>query len=144
VYDGEVAPTENPWSSQWSQVFKLWGSDEIPRLPSDGSLPPQTSVNPPFDWPPPGGFRCRITEMLVDEEHVLDPKTMLLHQSDTVDVTLVLSGEISLELDDGLVVDLKAGDCNVQNGTRHAWHVKPGTEPLRIFNVLIGGVREER
>jgi hypothetical protein len=27
-----------------------------------------------------------------------------------------------LELDDGAEVVLKAGDCVIQNGTRHAWH----------------------
>jgi hypothetical protein len=41
------------------------------------------------------------------------------HTSDTVDVDLVLTSEIVLELDDGAEVTLSPGDCVVQNGTRH-------------------------
>jgi len=35
---------------------------------------------------------------------------------------VVLYGQVWLELDDNKQVLLKAGDCVVQNGTRHAWH----------------------
>lgn len=44
-----------------------------------------------------------------------------MHTSDTVDIDFVLSGEVHVELDDGAEVHLKAGDVQVQNGTRHAW-----------------------
>jgi len=37
-----------------------------------------------------------------------------MHTTDTVDFEIVLSGEASLELDDGATVHLKAGDCFVQ------------------------------
>jgi hypothetical protein len=42
--------------------------------------------------------------------------------TDTIDYDLVLSGEVYLELDDGVAILLKPGDCVVQNGTRQAWH----------------------
>ena len=45
-----------------------------------------------------------------------------MHTTDTVDFDVVVSGEIWLELDDGAEVKLEAGDCVVQNGTRHSWH----------------------
>ena len=53
---------------------------------------------------------------------VLEPNHPGMHTTDTVDFDIVISGEVYLELDDGEEVLLKAGDCVVQNGTRHAWH----------------------
>jgi len=44
-----------------------------------------------------------------------------MHTTDSVDYGVVISGEITLELDDGATVRLKQGDCVVQNGARHAW-----------------------
>jgi quercetin dioxygenase-like cupin family protein len=35
---------------------------------------------------------------------------------------VVLEGEVTLELDEGELVNLRQGDYLVQNGTRHAWH----------------------
>jgi len=52
---------------------------------------------------------------------VLEPMHPGMHTTDTVDFDVVLSGEVYLQLDDGAEVLLKAGDCVIQNGTRHAW-----------------------
>jgi quercetin dioxygenase-like cupin family protein len=65
-----------------------------------------------------------------------------MHTSATVDVGVVLAGQIVLELDDGATVTLQAGDTMVQNGTRHRWS-NPGDVPA----VLVGcgwGVPHER
>jgi quercetin dioxygenase-like cupin family protein len=48
----------------------------------------------------------------------------------------VISGAIDMELDDGVVVKLKAGDVLVQRGTMHNW-VNRGTEDCVIAFVLI-------
>ena len=50
---------------------------------------------------------------------VLEPDAPGMHMTDTVDFVVVLSGEAVLELDDGAEVTVRAGDCIVQNGTRH-------------------------
>ena len=47
-----------------------------------------------------------------------------------------ISGEIDMELDDNVVVKLKAGDALVQRGTIHNW-VNRGTEDCVIAFVLI-------
>jgi quercetin dioxygenase-like cupin family protein len=47
-----------------------------------------------------------------------------------------MSGAIEMELDDGVVVKLKAGDVLVQRGTIHNW-VNRGTEPCMIAFVLV-------
>jgi quercetin dioxygenase-like cupin family protein len=52
----------------------------------------------------------------------------------------VVSGEVWLELDDGEAVHLHAGECVVQNGTRHAWHNR-SSEPAVLFVTLLGAAR---
>ena len=63
-----------------------------------------------------------------------------MHTTDSVDYVLVLDGEAWLELDDGQVSHLRAGDVVVQNGTRHAWR-NLGTEPVTLAVVQVGAAR---
>ncbi|WP_395402661.1 cupin domain-containing protein [Pseudoduganella sp. UC29_106] len=59
------------------------------------------------------------------------------HRTQTVDYDVILSGELWLELDDGDVRHLKAGDIVIQNGTRHAWRNR-SESPAVMLSVLIG------
>ena len=59
-----------------------------------------------------------------------------LHRTDSIDYGVVMSGKIDMELDNGVVVHLKAGDVFVQRGTLHNW-VNNGAEPCVIAFVLI-------
>jgi mannose-6-phosphate isomerase-like protein (cupin superfamily) len=125
------------------EFHRLWGSDAVPELPSDGTPPPQ-----PHYFPPKNGFRFGFFTIPPDattsvdkignapalEEiqqkwpgmiEVLEPDHLGMHTTDTVDFDVVVSGEVYLELDDGAEVLLRAGDCVIQNGTRHAWHNAP-------------------
>ena len=58
------------------------------------------------------------------------------HRTASMDYAVVLSGQIDMELDDGEVVNLRAGDVLVQRGTVHNW-TNPGTEPCIIAFVLM-------
>jgi quercetin dioxygenase-like cupin family protein len=58
------------------------------------------------------------------------------HRTDSIDYAVVMSGEIDMELDDGVTVHLKAGDVLVQRGTIHNW-VNRGTEACVIAFVLV-------
>jgi quercetin dioxygenase-like cupin family protein len=58
------------------------------------------------------------------------------HRTDSIDYAVVMSGEIDMELDDGEVVHLRAGDVLVQRGTIHNW-VNNGRQPCIIAFVLI-------
>ncbi|MGF6987381.1 mannose-6-phosphate isomerase-like protein (cupin superfamily) [Paraburkholderia atlantica] len=69
-----------------------------------------------------------------------EPNGSGFHVTDSVDYDIVLSGELTLELDDGEQRDLKAGDIVIQNGTRHAWRNK-STQPAVMASVLIGTKR---
>jgi quercetin dioxygenase-like cupin family protein len=58
------------------------------------------------------------------------------HRTDSIDYAVVMSGEIDMELDDGVSVRLKAGDVLVQRGTIHNW-INKGTAPCVIAFILI-------
>ncbi|MEO7402752.1 MAG: cupin domain-containing protein [Burkholderiales bacterium] len=59
-----------------------------------------------------------------------------MHRTDTIDYLVVMSGEIDMELDDGVEVHLKAGDVMVQRGTIHNW-VNRGTASCIIAVILV-------
>ena len=122
------------------EFHRIWGADSAPQLPSDG-----TPLAQPRYFPPSGGFRFlfftvppntdklseyadlaaglrELQEKLPGLAEVVEPMNPAMHTTDTVDFDVILSGEVYLELDDGAEVLLKAGDCVIQNGTRHAWH----------------------
>lgn len=141
-----------------TEFYRLWGADEAPTFPDEGSPKSAEAY-----FPPVGGFRfCLFT---VGPDAVVLPKDLDMqrameemedkvpglaahmevdhpgmHRSDTVDFEVVLSGEVWLELDDGRQVHLRAGDTVIQNGTRHAWRNK-GTEPCRLMCCLVGAHR---
>jgi quercetin dioxygenase-like cupin family protein len=58
------------------------------------------------------------------------------HRTDSIDYAVVMSGAIEMELDDGVVVTLKAGDVLVQRGTIHNW-VNRDPEVCVIAFVLV-------
>jgi mannose-6-phosphate isomerase-like protein (cupin superfamily) len=67
----------------------------------------------------------------------MEPDNPGMHTTDTVDYDIIISGDVSLELDDGQEVHLKAGDIVIQNGTRHRWR-NTGKKPCVVYSVLVG------
>jgi mannose-6-phosphate isomerase-like protein (cupin superfamily) len=61
----------------------------------------------------------------------------LMHRTETIDYAIVLSGEITMVMDDR-DVDLKAGDVLVQCGTNHAWSNRSNA-PCVVAFVLLDG-----
>jgi uncharacterized cupin superfamily protein len=129
--------------------LEIWGSDNIVRLPADGSVPEYETY-----FPPPRGFRIKIgslpPEPSLEERKetarrnpsrapyaVWENDGSGMHTSETIDVGMVLDGEVFLELDDGEETLLRAGDVIVQNGTRHAWHNRTD-RPCRMFFAMLG------
>lgn len=141
------------------EFHRLWGSDSVTELPSDGTPPAQPRYFPPrngfrfafFTLPPDAtanleqlGTAAAIEEIqqkLPGMLEVLEPDHPGMHTTDTVDFDVVISGEVYLELDDGAEVRLKAGDCVIQNGTRHAWHNR-SREKCVIAVALVGAERK--
>lgn len=141
------------------EFHRIWGSDSVVKLPSDGTPPAQ-----PRYFPPRNGFRFAFftippeTRTSVDqidmvsalEEIQLKLPGMMdvlefdhpgMHTTDTVDFDVVVSGQMYLELDDGAEVLLKVGDCVIQNGTRHAWHNR-SSEKCVIAVAIVGAERK--
>ena len=54
-----------------------------------------------------------------------------VHVTPTVDCGILLSGELWLELENGVEQHLCSGTAFVQNGTRHAWHNR-GDQPAVV------------
>ena len=141
------------------EFHRIWGSDAVPELPSDGTPPEQPRYFPPqhgfrfgfFTLPPQSATSLeQLGEAAAIEEvqrqlpgliEVLEPDHPGMHTTDTIDFDVVISGEVHLELDDGVEVHLKAGDCVVQNGTRHAWHNR-SREKCVIAVTLVGAERK--
>jgi mannose-6-phosphate isomerase-like protein (cupin superfamily) len=59
------------------------------------------------------------------------------HRTATVDLEVVLSGEVTLELDDGATKTMKPGDAIIQSGTKHRWHNR-GNVPATFAAIIIG------
>jgi mannose-6-phosphate isomerase-like protein (cupin superfamily) len=139
-----------------SEFHLLWGGDEPPAFPDDGSRPTTEGY-----FPAVGGFRfgqfavppessggpaedVDVSAALADFERQMpgllghmEPDAPGMHTTATIDFEIVLDGEVWLELDDGVEVHLQPGDCVVQNGTRHAWR-NHGDVTARLAVILIG------
>ena len=142
-----------------AQFFSLWGADESPSLPNDGTGPAFRTW-----FPADGGFRFELIVLppdgtetpepvdmkaaLAETQRVLpgligamDPKHPGMHRTDTVDLIYVTEGACVLVLDGGKETVLRAGNAAVLNGPRHAWR-NPYAEPCGLLTVSIGVKRE--
>ena len=81
--------------------------------------------------------QAELEEKLPGVLAYLEPDNPGMHTTDTIDFEVVLSGELILELDDGVETVLRPGDTVVQNGTRHRWGNR-GTEPAVMAVFMVG------
>jgi quercetin dioxygenase-like cupin family protein len=157
VDDTDVDVTRVPGYGGYERAV-IWADDQSSRLPNDGESPPATRFFPPTSGYrvirltlPPDAWRDEAISASELAERVeaampgavsdgrLDPESQL-HFTDSVDVGLVLEGEVILDLGGGRTTALSAGDYFVQNGTRHAWrNLTP--RPVTMLVVLIGADR---
>ena len=137
------------------EFYRMWGADEAPRFPGDGSQPSNVQYFPPL-----GGFRFGLFTVPPDATAMpddldieaalgqleaqlpglaghMEPDHPGMHTTASVDYEFVVSGRVVLELDDGATLELGPGDTVVQNGTRHAWR-NPYDEPCLMVVVLVG------
>lgn len=59
-----------------------------------------------------------------------------MHRTNSLDYGIVISGQLELELDDGVTTRLNPGDVVVQRGTMHLWRNPSETETCRVVFVL--------
>ena len=83
----------------------------------------------PIGLTQPGGSVLRVVE--------LGPGSCSpMHRTDSLDYGIVLDGDVELELDDGAITPLRAGDIVVQRGTMHAWLNRSAT-PAHVAFILL-------
>jgi mannose-6-phosphate isomerase-like protein (cupin superfamily) len=148
VSDEAVAPLPT------TGFHRLWGGDETPQFPDDGSVPPHHMYFPPiggfrfgmFSLPPESTAGADIDASVgpVDIEaevpgllRYMDQSDPGMHATDTIDFEVVLEGTVILDLDDGAKITLQPGDTVVQNGTRHRWS-NPGDTTARLAVFMCG------
>jgi len=158
VDDGTVEPITSDLLPG-AAFYRLWGRDERPTFPDDGAPRPAEAWYPPRDGSrfminvvPPGELvpapgtdiaaaTAELERLMPGALDPMEPGAPGMHTTDTIDYVLVVSGEATLELDDGEQTVLHAGDVLIQNGTRHAWR-NHGTAPCTILGIAIGADRE--
>ncbi|MDT3444940.1 MULTISPECIES: cupin domain-containing protein [unclassified Pseudofrankia] len=138
-------------------VCDIW---RVETLPTDVLNEDGTTGKVLLD-PPQGGFVYRITTFPPDSEWdaVAEYRASLeamsgaaavdragsngdvvgLHQTDTVDIVTIISGELYAVTETGETL-LKPGDTLVQRGTVHTWSNR-GDKPCMKVAVQVGGKR---
>ena len=148
--DAEIPAQETPGG----EVTLLWQAVGIPTIPlNEGELKKQFTLQ----MPEPGEIRLGLSSLPPDEEVLSKARERGIdavefwrkyfgdeygmHTTNTIDYEIILSGELWMEVDDGVEVHLKPGDCVIQNGTRHAWRNR-GSVPCVMAVVMVGATRQ--
>jgi mannose-6-phosphate isomerase-like protein (cupin superfamily) len=124
--DGPVPP-EGSWAKVDQCGADLWFTPSLPVDLSDDHDPIAAGYK--GGWPPAQGVTFR---MITWQPGFSVP----MHQSNTVDFCIVLSGRLKLILEAGSAM-LEPGDSVVQRGTRHGWRVV-GDQPVTAVAILLG------
>lgn len=106
----------------------IWATDQVPA----DNLDPADAADKARGTVLPGGAVFRILRYAAGAAG-------RMHRTESLDLGVVMSGSIVLELDGRIEVTLGQGDVLVQRGTAHKW-VNRGAEPCAIAFVLIGAL----
>ena len=150
VWDG-IAPNRHKFEAiPGMDTTMVWASTPDPI--SNTSIDPTTTVTRHVPgqsesrfvvvtFPPDSVFASSdFNPAAANAEHAqVSPDLVARFEPDNpgIDYIIVFKGEVSLELDDGVIIPLVAGDTVVQNATRHAWR-NPSSEPVTLCVVMIG------
>lgn len=144
VVGPKVSETLGAWSAE---VWKM--SLTPPLMSADGMAAPRE------DFPEPGHLLYRMIQMPAESTLRANPDEVMkhygrmlpldspehgMHRTDTVDLIIILSGEVWCKFEDSEVL-LKAGDSLIQRGATHAWRNR-GHEPCVMAAIIIGARRE--
>jgi hypothetical protein len=137
----------------------VWGADFRGLLyPDDGSQPAHedelfpkiggfryvivTLPPPGAETPTPGAGQQSSAPPARQNYQGDFPEGPGFHRTATVDLEVVLSGEVTLELDDGVTKTMTPGDVIIQSGTKHRWHNR-GDVPASFAAIIIGVGHDE-
>jgi hypothetical protein len=107
---------------------------KIVRFPPDSVF-----ADPAFD-PAAAAAEAAVAQPGLAE--LFEPDTPGIHRTPTIDYAIVLEGEITLVLDDGVLVPVAQGEVVIQNGTRHGW-TNATSEPAVVAFFAVGAYQAE-
>lgn len=107
--------------------------------PAGGFIHLVTTFPPDSEWDLAAGYKEALAASGGGGAHVEDAAIAGLHETDTVDIVTVISGEIHAVLEDADVL-LRPGDSFVQRGTKHTWSNR-ADRPATIVAVMMGATR---
>ena len=155
-----IVVSAGPSTDTRGSLVTFWS---IPSVPADYNAPDPSVPGQPMGLEPaPGGVKFRFFQIQPNKafegipddelwemtrhrfiemgaEHALVDRTRhaAMHKTETVDFIILLSGQITLLLDEADVV-MKPFDVVIQRGTNHAW-VNTGDEVATLVAVLVAG-----
>lgn len=92
----------------------------------DGRTPEEKEAAAAMGFAAVGATHCRVDTA----------RHPMMHKTDSLDVIILIKGEIDLLLDDGEATSLKPGDVVIQRATNHAW-VNHQKETALLVAILI-------
>jgi hypothetical protein len=136
------------------EFHQIWGYNEapvagdggteaafVPYFPGAGGTrfvilrwPPETGRGPDGD---PEALSAEVEQVFPGLLGALTPDEKGHHATDTVDMSIVLEGELWLQLEDGSETRLTPGGCVVLRGNRHSW-ANRSAEPAVMASVFMG------
>ncbi|MDV7087373.1 cupin domain-containing protein [Rhodococcus opacus] len=122
----------------------IWRCDSVPEVPNSGDVARTVGFPDPggvwvIGWVlEPGRIGDNDNGIVAMDEHAPG-----FHRTNSVDVHVLLEGSLVLELDDGVEVELNAGDTVVVNGNKHRWHNR-GEQTARAIVTICGASRNDR
>jgi hypothetical protein len=136
-------------------ICQIWQMDSLPpHVLAEDTLREEASITPPVggftymvttfppdsEWDPAPGYKEALAASGGEDAHREDDGGIAgLHETDTVDIITVISGELFAVLELGETV-LRPGDSFVQRGTKHAWSNR-SDRPCTIVAVMVGATR---
>jgi hypothetical protein len=136
-------------------VCDLWQLDHLPSgvddddtlggevaldPPASGLVFRQTTFPPDSEWDLAAGYADALAAMDGSDAYREDDGGIAgLHQTDTIDIITVLSGELYAVLEKSETL-LRPGDTFVQRGTKHTWRNR-GDVPATIAALMMPAKR---
>lgn len=117
-----------------TSIYEIWSTAVFP-VPIDNGADP--TVGSAALLPGKSGTCIRVVDMPPDDASGAPAAVASLHRTETVDYIVVLTGELTMILDDA-EVRLRPGSVVVQRGTNHAWANRTG-ETCRVLFVMLDG-----